>query len=314
MTIAFIVPPLESSERLDVYAATNQNISRSRLKNGLKSIVVNGKDVKLSYKLKGGESVEINFEDPVPEDILPENIPLNILYEDEDVTVINKSQGMVTHPGAGNWQGTLVNALLFHWGKEIAKLEDNSQNLRPGIIHRLDKDTSGVIITAKNRKAEDWLQSKFAKRKVYKEYIAIVKGVPKKGFGDIKTNIVRDPKNRKRFIATENENLGKFAHTKYYCLGVYGSYSLMKLKLETGRTHQIRVHMKYLGCPILGDPIYSRVDSQFKDATLMLHARVLGIKIPSGEKRFFVAPVPNRFKKILRELKKSNKKWSFNDK
>lgn len=318
--IHFSVPELTVSERLDSYASSKQNISRSRLKQGVKYLKVNNKEVKLSYKLKGGENVEICFQDPVQNDILPEKIPLNILYEDKDVTVVNKKQGMVTHPGAGNWQGTLVNALLFHWGKEkleLTKEDDektNLQNHRPGIVHRLDKDTSGVIITAKNRDAEDWLQSKFYKRKVYKEYIAIVKGVPRQGEGDIKTNIVRDPKNRKRFIATENTALGKFAHTKYYCLGVYGSYSLMKLKLETGRTHQIRVHMKYIGCPILGDPIYSREDSNFKKASLMLHARVLGIKIPNGEKKFFIAPVPARFKIVLRELRKNWKKWSFHDK
>lgn len=321
----FSVPSLASPERLDSYASTSQGLTRSRLKQGIKYIKVNGKDAKLSYKLKGGENVEIFFEDPIPEDIIPENIPLNILYEDENVTVVNKHQGMVTHPGAGNWTGTLVNALLFHWGKKVLPACEDCGNLensestmkpnnRPGIIHRLDKDTSGVIITAKNREAEEWLQSRFYKRKVYKEYIAIVKGKPPKGRGEIKTQIVRDPKNRKRFIATEDISKGKFAHTDYFCLGVYGEYSLMRLKLHTGRTHQIRVHLKHIGCPILGDPIYSRKDKVFPEATLMLHARILGIKLPTGEKTFFKAPVPKRFKEVLAYLKQHYKKWSFYDK
>ena len=317
--LKFYVPSLSQPERLDSYVASNQNITRSRLKQGVKSIKVNNKDTKLSCKLKGGEMVEIQFEDPIQEDILPENISLDILYEDEDVTVINKAQGMVTHPGAGNWTGTLVNALLFHWlnnsqknDESVLRLESVTENNnRPGIVHRLDKDTSGVIITGKTRKAEEWLQSKFYKRKVYKEYIAIVKGKPPRGKGEIKTQIVRDPHNRKKFIATDDKTKGKFAHTDYFCLGVYGEYSLMRLKLHTGRTHQIRVHLKHIGCPILGDPIYSRKDSNFPEATLMLHARVLGIKIPSGEKKFFVAPVPKRFKKILFSLKQKYKKWEF---
>ena len=314
--LQFTVSNLNQPERLDSYVATSQNLSRSRLKQGVKSIKVNEKEVKLSYKLKGGENVEIFFEDPVPEDILPEDISLDILYEDNNVTVINKYQGMVTHPGAGNWSGTLVNALLFHWEKNSKKTEhtfdaEEKKGNRPGIVHRLDKDTSGVIITGKNRESEEWLQSKFYKRKVYKEYIAIVKGKPPRGKGEIKTQIVRDPNNRKRFIATDDKSKGKFAHTDYKCLGVYGDYSLMKLKLHTGRTHQIRVHLKYINCPILGDPIYSRKDSLFPEATLMLHARVLGIRIPTGEKKFFIAPVPKRFKKVLAYLKKNYKKWSF---
>ena len=316
--LQFTVSNLTQPERLDSYVASNQNITRSRLKQGVISIKVNGKDSKLSSKLKGGEEIEISFEDPVPEDILPENIPLDILYEDDNVTVVNKFQGMVTHPGAGNWTGTLVNALLYHWGKASETLE-NPENAdgeqksgnRPGIVHRLDKDTSGVIITGKNREAEEWLQGKFYRRKVYKEYIAIVKGKPPRGSGEIKTQIVRDQKNRKRFIATEDKTKGKFAHTDYVCLGVYGGYSLMRLKLHTGRTHQIRVHLKHIGCPILGDPIYARKDNLFPDATLMLHARVLGIKLPTGEKKFFVAPVPKRFKKVLAELRKNFKKWMY---
>lgn len=295
--------------RLDIYASSILDMSRSRLKHGVKSVTVDGKKAKLSIKVSGGEKVEILYEDPVPENILPEEIPLDIIYEDDNTAVINKRQGMVTHPAAGNWSGTLVNALLFHWGRSSVFDETPSANdpRRPGIVHRLDKDTSGVIITAKNKDSEDWLQLQFQQRKVKKEYIAIVKGIPPVSSGSIKTQIIRDPKNRKRFTTSKDPDQGKFSWTDYRCIASYGPYSLMKLRLKTGRTHQIRVHMKYLGCPILGDPIYSRKDSLFPDATLMLHARRLGIRLPGEKNRVvFTAPVPIRFKKVLKVL---HEKW-----
>ncbi|MCR4939384.1 MAG: RluA family pseudouridine synthase [Treponemataceae bacterium] len=295
--------------RLDIYASSLLGMSRSRLKHGIKSVTVDGKKAKLSIKLSGGEKVELQYEDPVPENILPEELPLDIIYEDENTAVINKSQGMVTHPAAGNWSGTLVNALLFHWGRSSVFEEAPSSNdpRRPGIVHRLDKDTSGVIITAKNKNSEDWLQLQFQQRKVRKVYIAIVKGTPPAASGNIKTQIIRDPKNRKRFTTSSDPSEGKFSWTQYRCIGSYGPYSLMKLRLKTGRTHQIRVHMRHIGCPILGDPIYSRKDPLFPDATLMLHARILGITLPGGEKPvFFKAPVPLRFKKVLKVL---HEKW-----
>lgn len=313
-TINFVVDPDKipsGSCRLDVYASTQEGMSRSRLKNGIDSILVNGKDAKLSYKLVGNEQVSLQWNDPVPENILPEDIKLNVIYEDENVTVINKPQGMVTHPAAGNWAGTLVNALLFHWGRDsiydTPGLERETK--RPGIVHRLDKDTSGLIITAKNRDAEDWLQAQFKERRVRKEYIAICKGMPVYRSGSIKTQIVRDPKNRKRFTTSDNPDIGKFAWTQYKCIGVYGHYSLMHLKLKTGRTHQIRVHMKHLGCPILGDPIYNKKDSIFDTATLMLHSFKMALRLPNDNSpTFFKAPVPLRFKKVLRVLHKQFEK------
>lgn len=295
--------------RLDIYASSFLNMSRSRLKHGVVSVTVDGKKSKLSLKVTGGENVEIQFEDPVPENILPQEIPLDILYEDENTTVINKKQGMVTHPAAGNWSGTLVNALLYHWGCDSVfdAASVSKDPRRPGIVHRLDKDTSGVIITAKNKESEDWLQKQFQEKRVRKEYIAIVKGRPPAQSGNIKTQIVRDPKNRKRFTTSSDPAVGKFSWTKYRCICTYGPYSLMRLRLKTGRTHQIRVHMKYIGCPIVGDPIYSRKDQLFPDATLMLHARQLGIRLPGkSEPSFFEAPVPVRFKRILKVL---HEKW-----
>ncbi|WP_428768941.1 RluA family pseudouridine synthase [Treponema sp. HNW] len=299
--------------RLDIYASTVQNISRSRLKTGLRLISVNGKAAKLSLRLKGGEEVFIEWEDPLPEFIEPQNIPLDILFENEDVTVVNKAQGMVTHPGAGNRSATLVNALLYHWGS-AEKLGEAA--FRTGIVHRLDKDTSGVLIAAKNREAEVFLQTEFKKRRVKKEYIAIVQGHPPSLYGEIKNHIARSPSNRKKFAVSKNPETGKSAYTVYRCIGIYGPYSLMRIQIKTGRTHQIRVHMKHLGCPVLGDPLYGKKDALFTDASLMLHARRLGIRLPyikteensgalkTGKRdlQTFKAPVPLRFKKVLKTL------------
>ncbi len=316
----FIVEnPTNDAIRLDTYATSvlPENLTRSRLKAGLKSITINGKKAKLSSKIKHNDKVELEWEDPIPHEILPQNIPLDILFENDNVTVINKKQGMVTHPANGNWTETLVNALLFHWGKDAIINSDDNKSLsitarRPGIVHRLDKDTSGIIITARNRDTEYYLQDQFKKRRVKKEYIAIVKGHPPLEHGNIKTNLVRDTIDRKKYVTTMDTSKGKFAHTVYTCIAVYGPYSLMKVTLKTGRTHQIRVHLKHLGCPILGDPIYGIRDSIFKTATLMLHSYTLGIRLP-GETEFteFKSSVPIRFKKVLQTLHKTYERTSI---
>lgn len=218
---------------------------------------------------------------------------------------------MVTHPAAGNWSGTLVNALLYHWKREsIAEIKDDDinkvlANRRPGIVHRLDKDTSGIIITAKNTFAEEWLSKQFLNKKLHKEYILITKGKPPASAGDIQTQIIRDPKDRKKYKALTGTQEGKFARTLYKVIAYYGNYSLIRVRLKTGRTHQIRVHMKYLGCPILGDPIYGKKDSLISDATLMLHSRQMDIRLP-GKEDFtrFRAAVPLRFKKTIELLQK----------
>ena len=309
------VKDLESPQRLDVYVSQNtQNFTRSRLKNGVEKILVNDKNAKLSAKVSNGDKIFIQWEDPIPQDITPENIPLEILYEDENVTVVNKKQGMVTHPACGNWTGTLVHALLYHWGNSIPEkndFENPAGKHRRGIVHRLDKDTSGIIICAKNYEAEEWLQNQFKERRVKKEYIAIVKGIPKEKSGSVKVQMIRDSKNRKKFTTTDDVSKGKFSHTVYRCVATYGNYSLMKLKLKTGRTHQIRVHMKYLGCPILGDPIYGSKDSLFDSATLMLHSKDLGIRLPQSEEfSFFTSDTPVRFKKVMHKLHKMYQKNS----
>jgi 23S rRNA pseudouridine1911/1915/1917 synthase len=300
-----------NSIRLDKYIGSLPNgMNRSKLKAGVSEILVNGKNEKISFKIKAGDRIDIEWEDNIPDNIQPENIPLDIIYEDDNITVINKKQGMVTHPASGNWTGTLVNALLYHWGRASVvqiKKGNTSEILamrRPGIVHRLDKDTSGVIITAKNRDAEEWLQAQFKLHKLRKEYIVIVQGRPPAASGDIRTQIIRDPKNRKRYKAVTGTDEGKSAQTLYHCLACYGNYSLMRIRLKTGRTHQIRVHMKYIGCPVLGDFIYGKKDELFPDATLMLHARELIIRLPGNKKfRVFRADVPERFRAVIRVLK-----------
>ncbi len=333
-SIEFIAENLEPI-RIDTYAATVQGISRSRLKNGLEKLEVNGKNAKLSYKLIGGETVFLQWDDPIPETIEAEKIPLDIIYEDNAVCVVNKAQGMVTHPGCGNMSGTLVNALMYHRGQEGFLLDDNTNSigLRAGICHRLDKDTSGVIITAKDIESESFLQEQFKERRTQKEYIAIVQGHPPQYSGTIKTQIERHPKNRKLFAVTEDKTRGKFAHTNYRCIAIYGQYSLLKLQIKTGRTHQIRVHMKYLGCPILGDPLYGKKDDLFPGSTLKLHARRLGIRLPPnsiiekakfGEDKslvyksqdienfvYFTAKTPTHFRKVMKVLHDKFEKTNF---
>lgn len=304
----------EGQERLDKYIASLPNgMNRSKLKSGVTEILVNGKKVKISQKVKANDQIDIQWENNIPDNIDPQDIPLDIVYEDENVTVVNKKQGMVTHPACGNWDGTLVNALLYHWGRQsIEQLKDGPtsailERRRPGIVHRLDKETSGIIITAKNRDSEEFLQKQFKDKTLQKEYILICTGRPKVRTGDIRTQIIRDPKNRYRFKAVEDTDEGKYARTLYHCIACYGNYSLIRVRLKTGRTHQIRVHMKYLGCPILGDSVYNKQDSLFPDATLMLHSHQLKIRIPGSKENeysIFRTKVPGRFQKIEKELRK----------
>ncbi|MBO7123506.1 MAG: RluA family pseudouridine synthase [Treponema sp.] len=316
------------AERLDKYISSLPNaFNRSKLKSGVHEILINSQKAKLSSKVRAGDQIDIQWEDNIPDNIEPQDIPLKIIFENDDVTVVNKEQGMVTHPAAGNWSGTLVNALLHHWGREaVSQIKEGEaaeilSRRRPGIVHRLDKDTSGIIITAKNRDSEEWLQKQFQSRKLRKEYILIVRGCPPKKDGVVDTYMIRDPGDRKRFkaVATDAKKherygddadsgaipvQGKRAVTLYHVVSVYSNYSLVRVRLLTGRTHQIRVHMKFLGCPVLGDSIYSKKDNYFPNENLMLHSRLLEIRLPGQEKpSVFKAAVPERFKRVIRTLK-----------
>ncbi|MDR1058759.1 MAG: RluA family pseudouridine synthase, partial [Treponema sp.] len=262
--------------RLDRYIAESLKLlSRSQIKARRLTARINGGPVKISRMVRGGEALELFWEEAESPDLIPEEIPLDIIYEDERVIAINKAQGMVVHPGAGNGRGTLVNALLFY-GKSRGWAPGGT-TLRPGIVHRLDKDTSGVLIAAWDEEALAFLAGQFQRRLARKTYAAVVKGTPGEREGRIETLICRDPGDRKRF--TVSDTRGKPGLTWYRVMQSYGSHSLLLLRPRTGRTHQLRVHLRHLGHPILGDPLYGSPDPRFPQATLMLHARTLSVTL-----------------------------------
>jgi 23S rRNA pseudouridine1911/1915/1917 synthase len=287
---------IESDMRLDRYIAEYLKIlSRSQVKARDLEARVNGKTVKLSRILKAFDKLELAWKDAEPVDLIPEDIALDVIYEDTRVIVVNKAQGMVVHPGAGNWHGTLANALLYR------KAFNNTKNLRPGIVHRLDKDTSGLIIAAWDDEALAFLAAQFKNRSTKKTYAALVRGCPKEKSGVIETKLIRNPRDRKTFTVSRDK--GKVSLTHYRLVKTWGTHSMLLLRPKTGRTHQLRVHLKYLGCPILGDPLYGVEDRLFPKATLMLHAKRLSILLPGSEKsQTFRSPLPLRFHDIFRVL------------
>ena len=293
---------LPSGLRLDRYVSEFLKLlSRSQIKARFLNAKINGKNVKLSRPVKQGDILELSWDDAPPQNIIPQDIPLNIVYEDEKQVVINKAWGMVVHPGAGNRQGTLANALFFR--RLSIGSGDLTAGLRAGIVHRLDKETSGIIIAAYNDEAHSFLAEQFKTRKVKKNYLAIISGTPKEKKGRIETYIARDPKDRKRFTVSA---AGKTAITFYRVLKSWQNYSLVMLRPRTGRTHQLRVHLRYLGYPILGDPVYGYNDKYFPDATLMLHSKSLEITL-FGETtpRIFSSPMPERFIAVIEKLNRS---------
>jgi 23S rRNA pseudouridine1911/1915/1917 synthase len=288
--------------RLDCYIAETLSLMRrSQIKRRSLSANVNGKTVKISRLIKNGDVLNLSWNDPAPLDLIPEDMPLDIVYEDDHVIVINKAQGLVVHPGAGNRSGTLVNALLAHRIKKNKSGIDSFCGERPFIVHRLDKDTSGLIIAAWDSETLSFLSDQFKDRVVRKTYIAIVKGTPKESRGIITTHIIRDPKDRKRFTTAPEGEKGKLAITRYRVVSNFNGLSIVLLRPKTGRTHQLRVHMKHLGVPILGDPIYAGADKRFPSAPLMLHAKKLAITLPSAtEPSVFTSPLPPRFINFIR--------------
>ena len=290
--------------RLDVFIADRLGLfSRSQAKTRIVAMTVNGRPARPARKLRVGDMVSVEWTDPPPSELVPENIPLCVRFENDDVVVIDKPQGMVVHPGSGNASGTMVQALLFRYDGFANRFEE--QGSRPGIVHRLDKETSGIIIVARHAAAHEMLAAQFRDRGVRKRYLAIVQGVLPAREGRIDNRIARDPHDRKRFTCVAAG--GRTAVSRYRVLRsvVVGksAYSLVLLAPRTGRTHQLRVHMKFLGTPILGDPVYGRHDPRFPDARLMLHARSLTIRLPGeGEPRTFVSPMPTRFLDVLQEL------------
>ena len=290
--------PPAAEIRIDKYISDHAKIlTRSQLKARNAKVYINGKEVKLSKTVKINDTIDIEYDSSPEIDIKPEKIDLDIIYEDENIAVINKPQGMVVHPAAGNPGGTLANAFLHYFGE--SDFEKDDDDIRPGIVHRLDKDTSGVIITAKNSAAHEFLSHQFRKKKVHKKYLAVVKGKMQSQEGVIETNLARDRNNRKKFQVIVGK--GKEALTRFRVLKEFEDSSLVSLEPETGRTHQLRVHMQHCGCPILGDPLYSRKIAKYGEITMMLHAHILIIEIPVYGIKKFIAPLPERFKKFVRE-------------
>jgi 23S rRNA pseudouridine1911/1915/1917 synthase len=291
--------------RLDRYVAEYLRLlSRSQIKAKNLTARINGKNAKISRPVKCGDFLELSWAEAEPTNLIPEDLPLDVIYEDARVVVINKAQGMVVHPGAGNRRGTLANALL-------ARRLDRGlagEGFRPGIVHRLDKDTSGVIIAAYDDEALAFISDQFKARKVKKIYAALVAGIPRQKEGLIETLICRDSRDRKKFTVSFDK--GKAARTGYRIIRSWDGFSLLALKPGTGRTHQLRVHLRHLGCPILGDPLYGKPDSRFPRATLMLHAKSLSLVIPAdshtggtgGIYKTFKVPLPDRFRRLIRNI------------
>lgn len=282
----FIVEREDEKKRLDVFLSLKLGeLTRAKVQKLIKKNLVNvsGRFEKASYKIKEGEKIEVIIPESKESEIIPESIPIKILYEDEYVMVIDKPSGMVVHPGAGVERATLVNALLYH-RPEISNVGSEK---RPGIVHRLDKETSGVMVVAKNDFSYNFLQRAFKERKVEKEYIAIVRCNLKEKKGKIEIPIGRDRKDRKKI--SRRTSKPKEAYTEYKVIKEKGEIKLLAIRPKTGRTHQIRVHLKYIGCPILGDKKYG--GPPYK--RLALHSYSLSFIHPfTGKKVTFIAPLP----------------------
>lgn len=274
------------------------SLSRSFIQKLIKedAVMVNGKPVKGSYKVKADDDVLFCLSKAVEPDISPENIPLDVLYEDKDVIVVNKPKGMVVHPAAGHYSGTLVNALMYHCGDELSGINGV---MRPGIVHRIDRDTTGSLIVCKNDTAHKAIAEQLKEHSINRKYIAICHGVVKEDEGIIDKPIGRHPVDRKKMAVVAADN-GKNAVTHYRVLKRFEKYTYIECVLETGRTHQIRVHMASIGHPLLGDEVYCNQKSPFKLEGQTLHAQVLGFIHPqNGEYVEISAPVPAYFSHLL---------------
>ena len=279
----------------------NKNITRAMAQKLLEdeNILVNGSKIKSSYKVKLDDEICMQIPEPKETEIIAENIPLEVLYEDDDIIAINKPKGMVVHPANGNYTGTLVNALLYRCKDSLSGI---GGQIRPGIVHRLDKDTSGVIIVAKNDKAHLNLSEQIKNHKVKKTYIALVRGNIPNDEATIDIPIGRSKKDRKKMDIDKN---GKNAITHFKVLERFDGYTLLKVNIETGRTHQIRVHLMTIGYPIVGDIVYSNGKNPFKVTGQMLHAKSIEFKHPiTGENMKIEAPLPKYFEDVIKELKK----------
>ena len=302
-----IVFESEQNQRIDAFISSKKDISRVTVQRLIKEdkILVNNTKTKSSYKVKIGDEISIEEEKPKEVEIKAENIPVPILYEDNDIIVVNKPKGMVVHPASGNYEGTLVNAIMSICKDSLSGI---GGEIRPGIVHRLDKDTSGVIIIAKNDKAHINLSEQIKNHEVEKTYIALVRGIVKENEATINMPIARSTKDRKKMAVSKN---GKRAITHFKVIKRYSkdNCTLLEVKIETGRTHQIRVHLSEIGHPIIGDQVYSKGKNRWNIEGQCLHARSLKFVHPITKKEMFVeAELPEYFEKIIEELEAENKK------
>ena len=305
------------SERIDRFVTENADISRSLAAKLIESgaVTVLGKKVEKNYKLRKGDVVEIEFPEPTADEALAENIPLDVVYEDKDIIVINKPEGMIVHPATGIYTGTLVNALLYHCGDSLSGI---GGVIRPGIVHRIDKDTSGLLVVAKNDEAHLSLSEQLKTHEVSRVYHAIVIGSIKEDGGRIDRPIGRHPVDRKKMaVITDPARQARDAVTHFEVLERFetpsGRFTYVKCKLETGRTHQIRVHMSSIGHPLVGDAVYGGGNTKFEAANKAiingqaLHARELELIHPTIlEKMQFESPLPEYFEKLLEKLRKQS--------
>lgn len=291
-------------ERLDKFVSENtEDISRSYAatlsNNG--GITCDGKALLKNYKIKGGEIIEIELPEPQMQEAQPEDISLNIVYEDDNLLVINKPQGMVVHPAPGNYSNTLVNALLFHCKDSLSAINGV---LRPGIVHRIDKETSGLLVVAKDNKSHIELSAQIKEKKALRSYWALVNGRVKEN-GTVNAPIARNPKDRKKMAIVAG---GREAVTHYKVLEEFGEYTLLECILETGRTHQIRVHMAHIGHSIVGDKTYGIKKEKFNLEGQLLHAKTIGFNHPKTlEPMQFTSEIPQYFVNVLEVLRKKNK-------
>lgn len=295
-----IITENEAGQRADVALAGMLELTRSNMQKLLDEgrAIKGTKVIKSNYKVKLGDEIIVTLPEPQPLDVQPENIPLDIIYEDEDVVVVNKARGMVVHPAAGNYSGTLVNALLYH----CKNLSGINGVIRPGIVHRLDKDTSGIMICAKNDAAHVSLSEQIQSKTAQRTYLAVVRGNIKTDSGVIETQIARDKDDRKKMAVVKEG--GRNAVTEYEVVERFGKYTIVKCKLKTGRTHQIRVHMEHLGYPLVGDPKYSPMKTPFSINGQALHSLTLAFDHPrTGERMEFEAKLPEDLHKVVNRLR-----------
>ncbi len=287
----------EENERIDKYIAKTTDLSRTLISKMIDNgfILVNNKKTKNNYKVKLNDIITIDENYKESTDVLPEKMDLNIVYEDNDILIINKPSGMVVHPGNGNYSGTLVNGLMYYTNN----LSSVNGEIRPGIVHRIDKDTSGLIIVAKNNKAHEILSNYFQNKTITRTYIALVKGELKTNSATIDAPIGRSEKDRKKMAVTSKNS--KNAVTHLTVLKRYKGYTLVKLKLDTGRTHQIRVHMQYIGHPVYNDPVYT--NDKCSEFGQFLHSYSMEFVHPiTKEKMYFECPLPDYFEDFLKCL------------